>query len=93
MLIAGLGGVVTGQVLEVIGARVDEPGATAVEEVAHTAGQIVTMLSMPVVLLAAVAAMVAAGRARAVSWWVVAAVGLACASLLAVMMVGAPDGS
>ncbi len=93
LLILGLAGVVTGQLLEVIGARVDEPTATAIEEIAHTAGMIVTTLSLPIVLLATVAALVAAGRDRAIPWWVVGAVAIAGVGLLTMMIVGAPDGS
>ncbi|HUG74048.1 MAG TPA: hypothetical protein VMM81_00035, partial [Acidimicrobiia bacterium] len=51
LVVAGLAGMVTGSLLEIVGARVDEPGALAVEAVAHTAGQIVSILSMSVLLV------------------------------------------
>ncbi len=93
LVTVGLAGVVIGQVLEVVGTRVDEPGATVIEDIAHTAGMIVTTLSLPVVALGTIAALVAAARDGSVPWWVVGLVGVVATALLGVMIVGAPDGS
>ncbi len=93
LVVVGLGGVVIGQLLEVVGARVDEPGALAMEGVAHTAGQIVTMLSLPVLLVGTLASLLAAAREGDVPWWVVVFVAIGAAGLLGFMMIGAPDGS
>lgn len=88
LVVAGLGGLTLGQALEVIGARVDEPRAAAVEVLAHTAGQIVSMLSMPVLLVGTLASLLAAARDGAISWWVVAGVGVAGGGLLTFLVVG-----
>lgn len=92
LVVAGLAGLTAGQLLEVVGARVDEPGAAAVEALAHTAGQVVSMLAMPVLLVGALASLLAAARDGAVSWWVVVGVGVAGAALLTFLVVGAPGG-
>lgn len=89
-VVAGLSAVVLGQLLEVLGARVDEPGATGLEELAHTAGQIVTMLGMPVAALGGILAGIAAARDGAVPRWGVALAALLAGGLLTMMMVGAP---
>lgn len=90
IVVVGLAGVATGQVLEALGARVDERGAHALEELAHTAGQVVTMLSMPVLLAGAGVAAVAAARSGAAPTWLVAlGVVVATAGLL-LLFAGAP---
>ncbi|MBW3536983.1 MAG: hypothetical protein KY395_04320 [Actinobacteria bacterium] len=83
VVITGLAGVAIGQVLEVLGARVGEPTASNVEELAHTAGQIVTMLSMLALLVGAVLAGTAAARARTAPKWAVV-----LATALAMLVVG-----
>lgn len=88
LVVGALAGMAVGQALEVVGARVDEPYATAVEGLAHTAGQIVSMLSMPVLLVGALASLLAAARDGAVPWWVVAAVGVGGAGLFSFLVVG-----
>lgn len=88
LVVGALAGLAVGQVLEVVGARVDEPGATALEGLAHTAGQIVSMLAMPVLLLGALTSLLAAARDGAVSWWVVGGAGIAGAGLLTFLVVG-----
>lgn len=93
LVVVGLAGVVAGQLLEVVGARVDEPGALAVEGIAHTAGQIVTMLSLPVLLVGTLASLLAAAREGDVPWWVVGLVAIGAAGLFGFMVIGAPDGS
>lgn len=93
LVAVGLAGVVVGQLLEIAGARVDEVGATALEDIAHTAGQIVTMLALPLLLLGTMASLVAAARDGSVPWWVAALVGIAGVALLTFLIIGAPDGS
>ncbi len=90
LVLAGLAGVATGQLLEIGGARVDEAGALLAEQIAHTAGQIVTMLSMPVLLVGTLASLAAGVRAGAVPWWVAALVGIVAAAVLGFLIVGAP---
>lgn len=92
LVVLGLGGVTVGQLLEVLGARVDEPNAYAVEELAHTAGQVVTMLSLVTLLAGAVLSLLAGAREQAVPWWVVGVVAIACIGLLAVAFIGVPSG-
>lgn len=92
LVLAGLAGVAVGQLLEVAGARVDEAGALVTEEIAHTAGQIVTMLSMPVLLLGTLASLVAGLRTGRVPWRVAVLVGAAAAAGLGFLIVGAPGG-
>ncbi len=90
IVIGGFLGVATGQLLEVLGARVDEPNAHAIEEIAHTAGQIVTMLSMLVLLAGAGLTAVSAARTGAAPKWVVA-VGFVLALVAFIFLfVGAP---
>ncbi len=91
MILAGLAGVATGRLLEIAGARVDEAGALLAEQIAHTAGQIVTMLSMPVLLVGTLASLAACVRAGAVPWWVTALVGVVAAAGLGFLIVGVPD--
>lgn len=93
LVVAGLTGMVTGQLLEIVGARVGEPGALAVEAVAHTAGQIVTILLMPVLLVGMLASLLAAAREGDVPWWVLVAVGVGAAGLFGLLLIGTPDGS
>lgn len=93
VVLAGLWGVCLGQVLEVVGARVDAPGATLVEGVAHVAGQIVTMLSLPLVIVGMIGCLVAGSREGAVPKWGVAVVAVLAAGVFMMMMIGAPDGS
>lgn len=88
--LVGLAGVVTGQVLEVVGARVGEPSASAVEELAHTAGMVVTTLSMLVLVVGCVLALAAATRDGAVPRWVAAIVAVVIVVAFAAMVVGAP---
>lgn len=90
VVVAGLTGVVTGQFLEVLGARVDELTATAVEEVAHTAGMIVTVLSMLALAVGASLALVAAARDGAVPRWLAAVVTASMLGVLAMLMFGGP---
>ncbi|MDP8968922.1 MAG: hypothetical protein M3N52_00090 [Actinomycetota bacterium] len=93
MVVFGLGGVVGGQLLEVLGARVDEPGALWVEELAHTAGQVLTMIALIALLVGAVLSLLAGARERAVPWWVVGVVAVVCIGLLVVAFIGVPSGS
>lgn len=90
VVVAGLAGVVTGQFLEVLGARVDEPTATALEEFAHTAGMIVTILSMLTLAAGAGLALVAAARDGAVPQWLAAVVFALMLGVLGVLMFGGP---
>lgn len=90
MALIGLAGVVTGQALEVLGARVDEPAASEVEQVAHTAGLVVTNLSMLCVVLGGVLALVAATRDRALPRWVATIVAVVVVAGFAAMVVGEP---
>lgn len=92
LVVLGLGGVIGGQFLEVLGARVDEPRAHAVEELAHSAGQVVTMLSLVTLLAGAVLSLLAGAREQAVPWWVVGIVAVGCIGLLAVAFIGVPSG-
>ena len=93
LVVVGLAGVVIGQLLEIAGARVDEAGASALEGIAHTAGMIVSTLSLPLLLLGTVAALAAATRDGTVPWWVAGLVGVIGAAVLAFLIIGAPDGS
>ena len=90
IVIAGFLGVATGQLLEVLGARVDEPNAHPVEEVAHTAGQIVTMLSMLVLLAGAGVAAVSAAQTGAAPKWLVAVGLLVAVAAFIFLFIGAP---
>lgn len=90
IVVLGLAGLATGQLLEVLGARVDEPNAHAIEEIAHTAGQIVTVLSMLVLLTGGLLTGVAGARAGAVPRWLVAVISLAAVGLVLVMLLGGP---
>ncbi len=90
VVIVGLLGVATGQLLEVIGARVDEPNALVVEEASHTAGQIVTMLSMLVLLVGTGVAAVAAARTGAAPKWLVAVGFVLALAVFIFLFVGAP---
>lgn len=92
LVVIGLAGLVMGGVLETAGARVDEPGALAVEAVAHTAGQIVTTLSMPVLLAGVLASLLAGAREGDVSWWVVIVVAVVATGLFGLLLIGAPGG-
>ncbi len=90
VVILGFLGVATGQLLEVVGARVDEPNAHALEEAAHTAGQIVTMLSMLILLVGAALAAVAAARTGAAPRWLVAVGLVVGVAAFVFLFVGAP---
>lgn len=90
LAVVGLSGFVLGQMLEIVGSRVDEPSATAAEAAAHTAGQIVTTLSLPIAVAGGGLALVAASRERAVPGWVVAVIAVAAGAVLLLMIVGAP---
>ncbi len=90
IVIAGLLGVAAGQLLEVLGARVDEPNALPVEEAAHVAGQIVTMLSMLVLLAGTGAAAVAAARGGAAPKWLVVSGLIVTLAVFFFLLVGAP---
>lgn len=90
IVVFGLGGLAAGQLLEVLGARVDEPDARAIEEILHTAGQIVTILSMPVLLLGGVMTAIAGVRAGALPRWLVALGSLIALGLVLVMLLGGP---
>lgn len=92
IVLIGLWGVISGQLLEVMGARVDEPGSLLVEGVAHTAGQIVTMLSLPLVIVGTLACLVAGAREGAVPQWAVWLTGVAAVALFMFMVIGAPSG-
>lgn len=90
VVVGGLFGVATGQLLELLGARVGESAAHAIEEVAHTAGQIVTMLSMLVLLAGAGLAAASATRSgRAPKWLVAVGIVLALA-IFVFLFAGAP---
>lgn len=86
----GLAGVVTGQLLEVVGARVDEPTATTLEGVAHTAGMIVTTLSMLTLAVGGILALVAGTREGAVPRWAAAILVVLVVGASTVVFVGAP---
>lgn len=89
LVTAGLAGVLLGQVLEVLGARVDEiGGASTLEAVAHMAGQIVTMLCLPVVLAGTIASLAAAVRERAVPGLVAVVIAVAGAAALWLVAIG-----
>lgn len=90
IVVFGLGGLAAGQLLEVLGARVDEPDARAIEEILHTAGQIVTILSMPVLLLGGVMTAIAGVRAGALPRWLVALGSLIALGLVSFMLLGGP---
>lgn len=90
MSVIGVAGVVVGQVLEVAGARVDEPSATGLEAAAHTAGQVVTSLSMLVLAVGAVLALTAAARDGAVPRWLAAIIAVLMLAVFAMMMIGPP---
>ncbi|MBW3659006.1 MAG: hypothetical protein KY457_10235 [Actinobacteria bacterium] len=90
LVVVGFSGIVVGQVLEVLGARVDEPDAATWEGVAHTAGMVVTNLSLLVAVIGGALAMVAAARDGAVPRW---AAGLVVAVLVVafgIMTFGGP---
>ncbi len=90
IVIAGLLGVAAGQLLEVVGARVDEPNALPVEEAAHVAGQIVTMLLMLVLLAGTGAAAVTAARGGTVPKWLVVSGLIVTLAVFFFLLVGAP---
>ncbi len=90
IVIAGLLGVAAGQLLEVVGARVDEPNAHPVEEAAHVAGQIVTMLSMLVLLAGTGSAAVAAARGGTVPKWLVVSGLIVALAVFFFLLVGGP---
>lgn len=90
LVVLGLAGLATGQLLEVLGMRVDEPNAHAIEEIAHTAGQIVTVLSMPVLLAGGLTTAIAGARAGAVPRWLVALISLIAIGLVLFMLLGGP---
>lgn len=89
LIMAGLSGFAAGGFLEVLGARVDEPGAAAWEGAAHTAGQVIAMLSLPVLLLGFGLAVVAAVRDKALPAWTLAIVGLGVV-VFGVLVAGVP---
>lgn len=86
----GIVGIAAGQVLEILGARVDEPDATAIEAVAHTVGMIVTTLSLLTAATGGSLALLAAARDHAVPRWVAGVVVLLVAAALTFLIVGAP---
>lgn len=90
IVVFGLGGLATGQLLEVLGARVDEPNAHAIEEIGHTAGQIVTILSMLLLLAGVVMTAIAGARAGAVPRWLVALGSLIALGFVLFMLLGGP---
>lgn len=90
LVVVGLAGFAVGQLLEIVGARVDQPGATAFEDVAHTAGMIVTNLSLLVAVIGGVLSLVAAARDRAVPRWAAVVVAAAMAAALLFLIVGVP---
>jgi hypothetical protein len=90
IVVAGLLGVATGQLLEAVGARVDEANAQAFEKAAHVAGQIVTMLSMLVLLVGTGVTAVAAAREGAAPRWLVAVALVVASAVLFFLFVGAP---
>lgn len=90
VVVGGLAGVMTGQFLEITGARVDEPTATALEEFAHAAGMVVTVLSMLTLAAGAGLALVAAARDGAVPQWLAAVAIALMLGVLGVLMFGGP---
>ncbi|HEV2070524.1 MAG TPA: hypothetical protein VGR26_12080 [Acidimicrobiales bacterium] len=76
--------------MEVLGARVDEPNAHAIEEIAHTAGQIMTILSMPLLLAGVVMTAIAGARAGAVPRRLVALGSLIAHGFVLFMLLGGP---
>ncbi|MBW3577618.1 MAG: hypothetical protein KY462_07770 [Actinobacteria bacterium] len=89
-VVAGLGGVVTGQFLEIAGARVDEPTGTALEGLSHTAGMVITMLSMLALAAGAGLALVAAARDGAVPRRLAVVVVALMIGVLGVLTFGGP---
>lgn len=90
LVVVGFSGIVVGQLLEVLGARVDEPDAASWEGVAHAAGMIGTNLSLLAAVVGGGLAMAAAARDGAVPRW---AAGLVVAVLVvafAIMTFGGP---
>lgn len=91
LVIAGLAGILLGQVLEVLGARVDDIGAAStLESGAHAVGQIVTTLCLLVVLAGTIASLAAAVRERALPG--LAAILLAAAGTTALWLVAVGGG-
>lgn len=90
IVVMGLAGLATGQLLEVLGARVDQPNAHGIEALAHTAGQIVTVLSLPVLLAGGLMTLIAAARARVVPIWLVVLTSLVATGLVLFMLLGGP---
>ncbi len=90
---AGLVGIASGQLLEIIGARVDEPGSSALEAAAHTAGQVVTTISLVLAALGLALVLVAAARDRAIPRWLVVVVMVIMAVALGFMIIGDPFAS
>lgn len=90
--VVGIVGILVGQVLEILGARVDDPRATAVEGAFHTAGQIITMLALVAAVMGGVLALIAAAREGAVPRWVAVFVSVVVAGALVFVAVGAPGG-
>lgn len=88
--VAGLSGIVVGQVLEIAGARVDEPGATDVEGLLHTAGQIVTTLALLTAVTGGMLALVAAVRDGVIPRWTAAVVAVVVGIALMFVIVGSP---
>lgn len=90
--VVGIVGIVVGQVLEILGARVDQPRATAVEGAFHTAGQIVTIVALLAAAAGGMLALIAAAREGVVPWWVVVFVAVVVGGALVFLTVGAPGG-
>ncbi len=90
MTVSGLTGIVVGQVLEIAGARVGEPGATYVEGLLHTAGQIVTNLALLAAVAGGMLALVAAVREGVIPRWIAVVVAVVVAVALMFLIVGAP---
>ena len=91
VVVLGLSGFVVGQLLEIVGSRVDEPNATPAEALAHTAGQVVTNLSLVTMVAGGVLALVAASREDALPKWLAAVVAAGVIAMLLFMMFGSPD--
>lgn len=90
LVVIGLAGIVTGGVLEIAGARVDEPGALAIETMVHAVGQIVATLSMLLLLAGGLISLFVGARSGDVSWWVLVVVAVVAAGLFGFLVMGAP---
>lgn len=90
LTVVGLAIFAAGQVLEILGARVDQPGATTFEGMAHTAGQVVTTLALLTAVVGGVLAVTAGVREGAIPVWIAVVVAALLAVPLLFILLGAP---